>query len=237
MWNNLYNMKPAQFLSAYEQSGIMPYVYTHPNPTEAWPSLQAMIDSNQRLVNFVDVEADVGQVPWLMDQFSHVFETPYENTETFNCNIDRISQDLDPTHMMYVLNHFLYGTFEVATIKIHMPLKDKAEVANGRASLDEHVLNCSNVFQKKPNFVEVDFYSIGQSLSVVAELNGVSTQQLTPKSEIKTDHAVLAHKNGLLPTDHVLIDNSLSKGIYLRPNLQSICLKLLLFNMVYRGIF
>ncbi|KAI8367263.1 hypothetical protein BD560DRAFT_399731 [Blakeslea trispora] len=192
-----------------------------------------MIDSNQRLVNFIDVEADVGHVPWLMDQFSQVFETPYENTEAFNCNVDRISQDLDPKNMMYVLNHFLYGTFEMGAIKIHMPLKDKAEVANGRASLDEHVLNCTNVFQKKPNFVEVDFYSIGECLSVVAELNGVSMQQPTSKM----DQAHLVHKNGLSVTDHVVIDNSISVGTQLDPNIRVILLKLLLLNLLCAHIF
>lgn len=62
MWNNLYNFKATQLAAAYEASEIMPYVYLH--STSSWPTIQEMIDTNKRLVNFVDAEADTAQVPW-----------------------------------------------------------------------------------------------------------------------------------------------------------------------------
>ncbi|KAI8080704.1 PLC-like phosphodiesterase [Gilbertella persicaria] len=217
MWNNLYNMKATQFASAYEASDIMPFVYTRQNLSDAWPNLQTMIDANQRLVNFVDAEADVTQVPWLMDQFSQVFETPYENIDTFNCEVDRIGQDLNPKDLMYVVNHFLYASFEVGATKIEMPSKAKANVTNAHVSLADHIQNCTSQFEKKPNFIEVDFYSIGDSLSVVAELNGVSAQQLTSKQDTKSEGMAIIHKTSLSPTEHIMIDNTVSMGNLLTP--------------------
>lgn len=61
MWNNLYNFKATQLAAAYEVSGIMPYVYLHDT---SWPTIQEMIDTDKRLVNFIDAEADADQVPW-----------------------------------------------------------------------------------------------------------------------------------------------------------------------------
>lgn len=63
MWNNLYNFKAAQLAEVYQSSSIMPKVFTH-NQFDAWPTLQEMIDTGKRLVNFIDAEADSEQVPW-----------------------------------------------------------------------------------------------------------------------------------------------------------------------------
>lgn len=63
MWNNLYNFKATDFATAYEESNIMPMIYTH-DDTKPWPTLQEMIDSGKRVVNFIDAEADPEQVPW-----------------------------------------------------------------------------------------------------------------------------------------------------------------------------
>lgn len=63
MWNNLYNLNATQLADVYNASSIMPMVYTH-NHSNPWPTLQEMIDSGKRVVNFVDTQADHEQVPW-----------------------------------------------------------------------------------------------------------------------------------------------------------------------------
>jgi hypothetical protein len=63
MWNNLYNFKATQLAAVYQSSNIMPMVFTH-NQSTPWPTLQEMIDTGKRVVNFVDAEADQEQVPW-----------------------------------------------------------------------------------------------------------------------------------------------------------------------------
>ncbi|EPB84961.1 hypothetical protein HMPREF1544_08239 [Mucor circinelloides 1006PhL] len=228
MWNNLYNFKATQLAAAYEASEIMPFVYLH-NTT--WPTIQEMIDTNKRLVNFVDAEADTAQVPWLMDQFSHVFETPYDNVDvnSFNCNVDRIAKDLDPHGMMYVMNHFIYGVIEMGALKIEIPFKEKAISTNAKESISKHASNCTSVFQKKPNFVEVDFYTIGDALSVVSDLNGVPPIPLIYKKPVPLvdNNSTLAiRKSNLSPTEHILIDNITSNSVRLVYPIRWWCLAL-----------
>jgi hypothetical protein len=63
MWNNLYNYPASKIAEAYTESDIMPLVYTH-NGSGPWPTLQQMIDSGKRVVNFIDVEANESEYPW-----------------------------------------------------------------------------------------------------------------------------------------------------------------------------
>ncbi|KAI8644932.1 PLC-like phosphodiesterase [Parasitella parasitica] len=220
MWNNLYNFNATQLAAAYEASEVMPYVYLPNNSASSvWPTIQEMIDTNQRLVNFVDTKADILQVPWLMDQFSHIFETPYNNVDigSFNCNVDRIAQELSPYGMMYVMNHFIYKIIEMGPLKIEIPFKEKAITTNAKESLIMHASNCSLIFQKKPSFVEVDFYTIGDALSVVSELNGVPAIPSNFKKSVPINGSstIAFHKSDLLPTQHVLIENA-SSLLYFR---------------------
>ncbi|KAI8888425.1 PLC-like phosphodiesterase [Backusella circina FSU 941] len=173
MWNNLYNYPASKIAEAYEESDIMPLVYTH-NTSGPWPTIQQMIDSGKRVVNFIDAEANENRYPWLMDQFSRVFETPYDitNTKDFGCDIDRISHDANPSNLMYLLNHFLYGVIDIASIKIEMPSRIHAFETNSQ-SLVDHTVRCSRVFKRKPNFIEVDYYSSGQALTLIKALNGI----------------------------------------------------------------
>ncbi|KAI8984495.1 PLC-like phosphodiesterase [Mycotypha africana] len=252
MWNNLYSFTAEQLASVYTASRMMPFIYDLYNGThhlqgdgkvsQAWPTLQQMIDGNKRVVNFIDAEADMNQVPWLIDQFSICFETPYDYTDPsqFNCNVDRIADGLSPSsgddkeavgnntpsteikNMMYVLNHFLYGSIEVGSFKVEIPQRHKARQTNSRASLMPHVQNCTRTFHKKPTFLEVDFYSIGDALSVAAELNQAKSPSDVLELTIDTAAAGAdvipsepsedTNQSKLSPTQHVLIDNQASKS-------------------------
>ncbi|KAG1345618.1 hypothetical protein G6F62_004096 [Rhizopus arrhizus] len=214
MWNNLYNIEASKIAQSYEASSIMPYIYTH-KQSDPWPTLQEMIQSGKRVVNFIDAKANEEQIPWLMYQFSRVFETPFENTNSndFNCNVDRIAAGIDSSDMMYVMNHFLYGVIDIGPFKIEIPLRNKAKLINSQLLID-HASNCTEVFQRKPNFIEVDFYTVSEALSLVATLNDaefsginldgkfVAAEQSNADSEI--------HKSNLSPTQHILIDNTKS---------------------------
>lgn len=153
----------------------------------------------------------------LMDQFSHVFETPYDNVDVdlFNCNVDRIAKDLEPHDMMYVMNHFIYGVIEMGALKIEIPFKEKAASTNAKESISKHASDCTSVFQRKPNFIEVDFYTIGDALSVVSDLNGVPPTPLVRKQPVPLvdgNSTLAIRKSNLSPTEHILIDNSSSRA-------------------------
>lgn len=63
MWNNLYDIDIVHLAEAYKASNMMPMVHVQ-EPEKPWPTLQEMIDSDKRVVNFVDVKADASVAPW-----------------------------------------------------------------------------------------------------------------------------------------------------------------------------
>lgn len=42
-----------------------------------WPTLGSLIDSGKRVLAFMDNQADFSQVPYLIDEFSNMFEDSY----------------------------------------------------------------------------------------------------------------------------------------------------------------
>ncbi|KAH8550188.1 PLC-like phosphodiesterase [Umbelopsis sp. PMI_123] len=176
MWNNLGNFNISAFESAYSNGGnIMNYVYTQPVGSFSWPTLQSMISSGKRLVNFIDTGADQTTVPWLMAEFNYVFETPYDNQNltAFTCTIGRPTNPASPDSMMYVMNHFLYGVVNIGSTVIEVPQPDTANVTNGQ-SLQTQATQCTSTFGRQPNFIEVDFYEQGECFQVVDSLNNVA---------------------------------------------------------------
>ncbi|KAG9286778.1 hypothetical protein G9A89_012328 [Geosiphon pyriformis] len=183
LWENFDKIAPARFQNAYQQAGLLPYLYTRQDPKQPWPTLQSIINSGKRVVNFIDTGADAN-VPWLMSEYDYVFETPFENFDAngFKCTVDRPK---DQPRSMYVLNHFLYGKLPAALNNngqpIDIPQSGSASQTNSQ-NLQNHADNCKSTFGKIANFVAIDFYDKGENnvnaLSVVANLNGV---QYIPK--------------------------------------------------------
>jgi hypothetical protein len=63
-WENFDKFDPSVFNAQYQSAGMLPYVYTPPSDTSApWPTLQSMISSGKRVVNFIDSLASPS-VPW-----------------------------------------------------------------------------------------------------------------------------------------------------------------------------
>jgi len=42
-----------------------------------WPTMGSLIDSGKRVLAFMDNQADFSQVPYLIDEFSNIFEDAY----------------------------------------------------------------------------------------------------------------------------------------------------------------
>ncbi|KAI9468127.1 MAG: PLC-like phosphodiesterase [Benjaminiella poitrasii] len=176
MWNNLGDFSTDAFKSAYTKSGLVDYVYTQPFGNFTWPTLSEMIASGKRLVNFIDEGADSSALPWLMREWDFVFETPYDNhnESSFSCQIDRPIDPDNPTQVMYVMNHFLYGTLMLGSTTIEIPQKGTSNITNGDGSLLKQAQLCSSTFGRQPNFLEVDFYNYGVALQITAQLNNIS---------------------------------------------------------------
>jgi len=128
------------------------------DPNAPWPTLQEMIDSGRRLVVFTDNPSP--DVPWQMDVWAHCWENHWSNKvlDDFDCDPNRG----DPENALLILNHFL--TDPIA-------LEELAQQANTLESLQEHMVQCQTGAGRMPNFITVDFYSIGALLESTDSLN------------------------------------------------------------------
>ncbi|CUS11965.1 unnamed protein product, partial [Tuber aestivum] len=60
-------------------------------PPARWLTLKQLIMAQRRIIAFTSAGADIGSVPWLLDEFFYVFETSFEVTDPskFTCAAHR----------------------------------------------------------------------------------------------------------------------------------------------------
>ena len=135
-----------EYVKPFEDSGIKQFAYVPPkNPMGRgdWPTLGNMILTNQRVVVFMDYEANQGEVPYILDQFIHVWETPFDPTSReFPCVIDRppdLSEEAAEPRM-YIANHNLNTELQLLGNSILVPtrpLLNETNAMNGTGSLGD----------------------------------------------------------------------------------------------------
>ena len=144
----------------FTMSGLIRYVREQPLG-EPWPTLRELIAADERLVVFT---ADAARtLPWHLYTYDYCWENPYAAAmpSDLGCGKDRGTRD----RSLWVLNHFL-------TAPTARP--DLAEMINHDPFFTDRVADCrADAAGDLPNFVTVDFYEIGDGLSVVDALNGV----------------------------------------------------------------
>lgn len=145
-----------------EDVGLVPYCYTY-DAAAGWPTLQEMIDVNQRLVVMSD-NVDPGVAPaWYHYMWDIAVETDFANKDTadFSCDFNRG----EPENDLFILNHF--NTSEQGGLGDTA----KTEIANANPYFINRANECWDETGKLPNFVTVDFYERGSCIEVVNELN------------------------------------------------------------------
>ncbi|KAI0071716.1 PLC-like phosphodiesterase [Panus rudis PR-1116 ss-1] len=161
---------------AFEASGIADIAYvppTVPMKQSDWPTLGQLIDSDKRVVVFLDAGADSDRsVPYILPEFEMVWETPFSVTDaSFPCSVDRISGPLSVTDHMYMINHSLNKDLLGTGIIVSDPLD--APTTNSVTSISANAAGCAPLAGgRAPNFVLLDFVNIGQGLEAVNRLNG-----------------------------------------------------------------
>ncbi len=172
----------------FEAANIISYGYQPPSATTAlatWPTLQEMISNNTRLVTFVaNLNPSTNTVaPYLLDEFTFVFENPYNVTSlsNFSCVADRPPAVFGQTATaissgrLPLVNHFLYTS---EGFGIDIPDTGNITTTNGKTgtgSLGAAASDCSAAYGKAPAFLLVDFFDEGSTISVVNSLNEIST--------------------------------------------------------------
>ena len=149
---------------------------------QQWPTLQNLISSGTRLINFVSgLDADTAY-PYLLDQFAYIFENDYENTSPtdFSCEPARPGAAVGSTAqvveagMMPLMNHFLYQS---QAFGIQSPNESYVETTNapsgGVGNLGDAASECTRYYGRAPAVVMVDFFNVGPAIETVDRLNGV----------------------------------------------------------------
>jgi hypothetical protein len=141
------------FVSPIDESGLSQYVYTPPKILMApsdWPTLSTMILAGTRVVLFLDYDANQAEIPWLMDEFSHIWETLFDPADrTFPCTVQRPPglTNADASSRMYVMNHNLNQQVNLLGNELLIPLKPLLPITNnvsGYGSLGANTENCYN---------------------------------------------------------------------------------------------
>ncbi|ORY34853.1 PLC-like phosphodiesterase [Naematelia encephala] len=172
------DLPPTSFTSAFTTAGLDSKVYSPSSSSLAlsdWPTLGTLIDNGTPLVVFMDYEADFSSVPWIIDEFSNMFEDAYDVTDTtWGCAVNRTSGSA--SSQMMLVNHFLDTTYTIGNTQFWVPDKDAINTTNSEDSIGSHVTNCLSLWGRNPNHILLDYYdSNGDSpFDLVANLNSVS---------------------------------------------------------------
>jgi len=180
---NIDDLPASSYDPVFKAVGLDTMSYAPPSltmPASQWPTLGSLIDSGKRLLTFLDNGADLTSVPYLLDEFTNIWESAFDVTDpTFDCNVNRTKGDTST--QMFLINHFL------DTLVFNQPVPDVAQAnvtnsASGPGSLGAQVATCVATQGRPPNFLLVDFYEYGGGsvFQVAADINGVTYSPATP---------------------------------------------------------
>ena len=129
--------KVTDYVAPLEASGLSQLAYHPPKVPMAisdWPPLRSMIYTNKRVVVFMDYNANQTEVPYILDEFSQLWETPFSPTnDSFPCTQQRppgLSQQ-DAEQRMYMANHNLNTEITALGTSILVPSKPLINQTNG----------------------------------------------------------------------------------------------------------
>ena len=206
------------------RSGLSRYAYIPhkvPMNVSAWPRLEEMILMQKRVVIFIDYKANQTQVPYIIDQFSQVWETPFSpQNRSFPCTQQR-PPDLGregAEGRMYVANHNLNTEVALAGTSLLVPttvLINETNAVEGFGSLGVMADDCTGkvypiyeprdidhvlaLWNRPPNFLLVDFYNRGNFpgsvFEVAARHNNVTYNRpccgVVPSAAVRCDSEML----------------------------------------------
>ena len=168
------------------QAGLSNYLYTH---NSAWPTLQNMIDNDNRLVIFSDVDDASSSQSWYHYVWDYAVETHYSvaTINDFTCGFNRG----DPVNDLFIFNHF------VTDANLGYGLYNESNDVNANPFFITRALDCQTHTNKFPNFVTVDYYELGDGLAVVDQLNGLTATSAINITEQKFERKLLTIKDML----------------------------------------
>ena len=174
-----------QYVPFIESTGLVQYAYEPPvipMGIDDWPTLASMILTGKRVVFFMDYDANQTAVPWLLDEFSQMWETPFDPTNrTFPCDVQRPPgfSEADAKNRLYMTNHNLNYEINLLGNSIlvpNIPLLNVTNNVTGFGSLGLGAEDCFDMWDYPPKFLNVDYYNVGNGsvFEVAAKYNNVT---------------------------------------------------------------
>lgn len=131
------NITAETYVEPIQNSGLAPYLYYPPKipmRLEDWPSLGEMIVTQKRVVIFMDYNANQTAVPYILDEFTQMWETPYSPTNiSFPCDVQRppnLSKN-SSFDWLYIANHNLNTEVSIESFSLLIPNVVDLNVTNG----------------------------------------------------------------------------------------------------------
>lgn len=178
---------PDLYAPFIESTGILQYAYEPPflpMTLDDWPTLSEMILRGKRVVMFLDYMADQQKFPWLLDQFSQMWESPFDPMDrAFPCTVQRPPDLADDAarNRLYLLNHNLNAEYNIFGASILVPAVSLLNVTNnvtGYGSLGVGAQQCTQDWGRPPKILNVDYYNYGgypgSVFEVQAKMNNVT---------------------------------------------------------------
>lgn len=162
---------PAEIAKTFKRAGLDKYA-TALDRDEPLPTLGSLVRRDKRVIVLAEKDAD-GSVPWYLDGFSFVQDTPLGATKTtqLSCRLER--GDLDSPFLM--LNH--WADFFPPRVGANRPFQTKQEVLS-RAH------RCARERGLPVSLMAVDHYDQGDFLAAVDELNAERVQALRRRQRV-----------------------------------------------------
>jgi hypothetical protein len=154
------DITPEETVAAFDAADLTRYAHPH-DPGAPWPTLGELIDGDERLVVFAE---DEGPPPdWYANAFEAMQETPFLflSADDFSCEENRG----DPTASLFQMNHWIQRIAPDRTDAVRVNRLDVL-VDRARACADER--------GRRPNYLAVNFYAIGDVVAAADVLNGVA---------------------------------------------------------------
>jgi hypothetical protein len=178
---------PSIYVPYIQETGILKYTYVptvFPMGVEDWPTLENLIIHGSRVVMFLDYKANQTAYPWLMDEFSQMWETQFDPVDrSFPCTVQRppnLSAE-SAVERLYLMNHNLNADFNVFSLELLVPavsLLNETNAASGYGSVGLAANNCRADWGRAPNVLNVDYYNYGSPpgsvFEAAARLNNVT---------------------------------------------------------------
>lgn len=162
---------PADIAKVFTEAGLDRYV-AELQRDEPLPTLGALVRRNKRVVVLTEKDAD-GTVPWYLDGFSFVQDTPLGAKKPGELSCKRYRGDEDSPFLM--LNH--WADFFPPRLPANKPFQT-------RRFLLQRAHRCARERGLPVSLIAVDGYDQGEFLPAIDELNGERVQALRRRQRV-----------------------------------------------------